>query len=282
MNYGEILMDIIMLIHQIYSSDDVVLKLTLGVLFGFCLGLTGVGGGVMLIPMLQIFCGMTPVLAVGTASLISSLVKINASIIHVRAKNVSWRHVMLLFVGAIPTTLLITQIVIYYSEHPKYELLTHNVIFTLVTLVMVGSLFSVCVKFIKKLGDERNNVQLSTLAYVGKRRAILSGMFCGSVLGSTGVGGGVLLLPILNSVLNVDIKKAVGSSVILALFLSTIAAVGYAKGGQADLITAIWFVLGASIGVFFASSFLSKISEKLVYMITIFVIIISLFLYLGF
>lgn len=50
------------------------------------------------------------------------------------------------------------------------------------------------------------------------KKAIMSGMFCGTVLGSTGVGGGVLLLSVLNGVLQVDIKKAIGSSVVLALF----------------------------------------------------------------
>ncbi|GAL31083.1 putative membrane protein [Vibrio variabilis] len=105
-------------------------------------------------------------------------------------------------------------------------------------------------------------------------------MFCGSVLGSTGVGGGVLLLPILNSLLNVDIKKAVGSSVVLALCLSMITAISYAKGGQADMETAIWFVLGSLLGVATSSKLMRMLSERLVYIITISVITVSLLMYL--
>ena len=103
-------------------------------------------------------------------------------------------------------------------------------------------------------------------------------MFCGSVLGSTGVGGGVLLLPVFNSVLNIDIKKAIGSSVVLALCLSMITALSYSKGGQADWNTAILFIIGSLPGVPVAAKLMHLISEKTVYFLTIIVITISLLL----
>ncbi|WEM41193.1 sulfite exporter TauE/SafE family protein [Photobacterium sp. DA100] len=268
-------MDMFSLVIEILTTDGIMLKIALGSIFGLCLGLTGVGGGVLLIPMLQIFCGMAPVLAVGTASLISALVKINASIIHVKAKNVSWRQISILFVGAMPLTFLVTQIVVYFNQHPLHADMTQSIITGLVTVVMVGSLMSVYHKFRAK--------PQAKLAMTGTgntdRKALLSGMFCGSVLGSTGVGGGVLLLPVLNNILNVDIKKAIGSSVVLALFLSGFAALGYAKGGQADVSTAIYFVFGSFIGVPVAASLLEKISEKTTYLITLTVISVSLLMY---
>lgn len=235
---------ILHLVEIIISAEISILKLTLGAIFGLCLGLTGVGGGVLLIPMLQIFCGMSTVLAVGTASLISAMVKVNASISHIRAKNVSWKQVQMLFIGAVPVTIGVTQVVIYFDSHPAYRDITQTVISVLVTTVMVGSLLAVVQKFMCQQPRET-----ATAPLLSKKKAIFSGVFCGSVLGSTGVGGGVLLLPILNSLLNVDIKKAVGSSVVLALCLSMITAISYAKGGQADMETAIWFVLGSLLGV---------------------------------
>lgn len=273
-------MDIASVFAELMAAEAVLLKLGLGSFFGLCLGLTGVGGGVLLIPMLQLFCDMTPVLAVGTASLISAFVKVNASFVHVRAKNVSWRPIILLFVGAIPATILITQVVVYFSQHPIYQEMTQSTIALLVTVVMVGSLMSVSMKYRAYQHGVNSHVVLLNQPYKGRRKAILSGVFCGSVLGSTGVGGGILLLPVLNSLLNVDIKKAIGSSVVLALLLSSVAALGYAKGGQADWITAIWFVLGASVGVLLASFLLGKMTEKITYLITMAVIGVSLLLYL--
>ncbi|MGR5143997.1 sulfite exporter TauE/SafE family protein [Photobacterium sp. DNB23_23_1] len=268
-------MDLASLFMDILATEALMLKITLGSIFGLCLGLTGVGGGVLLIPMLQLFCGMPPVLAVGTASLISALVKVNASIVHVKAKNVSWRKIAILFVGALPITLVVTQVVIYFNDHPLHQETTQTMITSLVTVVMIGSLLSVFYKF----RSSPNSKHTSSNVNCSDRKALVSGMFCGSILGSTGVGGGVLLLPVLNNVLNLDIKKAIGSSVVLALFLSGFAALGYAKGGQADVHTAIWFVVGSFIGVPVAASLLNKISEKTTYIITLIVILISLVLY---
>ena len=133
---------------------------------------------------------MSTVLAVGTASLISAMVKINASIVHVKASNVSWRQVCLLFIGAVPITILVTQVVVYFNQHPIHGELTQSFISMLVVVVMIGSLISVIYGAKKAescvLADSHHSVKPS--------KAVLSGMFCGSVLGSTGVGGGVLLL----------------------------------------------------------------------------------------
>lgn len=269
-------MSVFELLMSVWSSDGVLLKLVLGSIFGLCLGLTGVGGGVLLIPMLQLFCGMSPVLAVGTASMISAMVKINASFLHIKARNVSWKKIILLFVGAVPVTLLVTQVVVYFNAHPFYSDVTQTTIAWLVTIVMVGSLISVFSKY----RSNKSGTDLSSDAKPNAKKAIMSGMFCGSVLGSTGVGGGVLLLPVLNSVLHVDIKKAIGSSVVLALFLSTIAAVGYASGGQSDIHTAILFFVGSFIGVPIAAQLMKRMSESHVYLVTMLVISVSLFSYI--
>jgi uncharacterized membrane protein YfcA len=268
-------MDVNTLLSEVLAADAVVLKMTLGCIFGLCLGLTGVGGGVLLIPMLQVFCGMAPVLAVGTASTISAMVKVNASIAHVRSRNVSWRQVMMLFVGAVPVTILVTQAVVFFNQHPVYGELTQSVVTMLVASVMIGSLASVLRKYL----SNKKEVTVASNIKPSKRKTIISGAFCGSVLGSTGVGGGVLLLPILNNVLNLDIKKSVGSSVVLALFLSTIAALGYAKGGQSDVITAIWFLVGSFVGVPVSSMLMKKMSDNMVYLVTLIVILVSIMMY---
>ncbi|MGF1772540.1 sulfite exporter TauE/SafE family protein [Vibrio wakamikoensis] len=265
------------LLTNVWSADAVVLKLILGSIFGLCLGLTGVGGGVLLIPMLQLFCGMSPVLAVGTASMISAMVKINASLVHIKARNVSWNKIALLFVGAVPVTLMVTQLVVYFSTHPFYSQRTEQMVAWLVTTVMVGSLISVFSKF---KSSSKVKQGMTSEPKTNTKKAIVSGMFCGSVLGSTGVGGGVLLLPVLNNVLHVDIKKAVGSSVVLALCLSAIAAAGYAKGGQSDIHTAILFFIGSFLGVPVAAHLMKRMSERHVYSATMIVILVSLIAYL--
>ena len=272
-------MSLSVLINELILTDLAGLKIVLGAFFGLCLGLTGVGGGVLLIPMLQVVCDMNTVLAVGTASVISSLVKVNASVCHIRAKNVSWRSVWYLFIGAVPMTLMITQIVVYYNRHPIYQSLTNSLISTLIILVMMGSLIAVIRKYLHQMIVTEASQSVTTKhEYKCNKQAVFSGMFCGSILGSTGVGGGVLLLPILNSILKIDIKKAIGSSVVLALFLSAITALGYAKGGQIDMYTAALFTIGSFFGVPIASKLIKYLKDNTIYLLTIATIAISLIL----
>lgn len=268
-------MELSVFFSELLFSEASILKIVLGSIFGLCLGLTGVGGGVLLIPMLQFFCEMTPVLAVGTASMISAMVKVNASFFHLRVNNVSWRQMALLFIGALPLTVLVTQCIVFLSEHPDHSELTQSFVSFLVLLVMFGSLLAVFVKYLRHQSDTRQ----TEVRKPKGRTAVLSGMFCGTVLGSTGVGGGVLLLPIFINLLNVDIKKAVGSSVVVALLLSSVVALGYAKGGQSDLDTALLFLIGSFVGVPVASLFMSRLSEKAIYLITLVVIGASCVLY---
>ncbi|WP_026973402.1 sulfite exporter TauE/SafE family protein [Aliagarivorans marinus] len=268
-------MEFTALFAELIAAEALMLKLFLGGIFGLCLGLTGVGGGVLLIPMLQRCCDMPPVLAVGTASLIATMVKVNASIAHVKAKNVSWKTVSMLFVGALPLTYSVTQLVVYFNSHHLYANITQQVVTTLILLIMVVSLISVLLKSRKNKTQSLIHIEQP----LASKKALLSGVFCGSIIGSTGVGGGVLLIPILNSVLNVNIKKSIGSSVILALFLSGVTALGYAKGGQTDVTTALIFLTGSFLGVPVASHLMKKLSDNSIYKITISVIFVSLLFY---
>jgi uncharacterized membrane protein YfcA len=173
----------------------------------------------------------------------------------------------------VPVTLLVTQLVVFFSDHADYGEITQEVIRSMIIIVMLGSLATVFSKYRKQKQIQRKPGPSKP---VSKRVTVLSGMFCGSILGSTGVGGGVLLLPILNSVLQINIKKAIGTSVVLALGLSTIAALGYAKGGQTDIVTAVLFIVGSFAGVPVAARLIKSISDNTLYLLTIGVISMSL------
>ncbi|MGR5119848.1 sulfite exporter TauE/SafE family protein [Vibrio astriarenae] len=260
------------LLYEILTSSNILVKLGLGFTFGLCLGLTGVGGGVLLIPLLQFVLGMHTVLAVGTASIIASLVKVSAAATHVKQRNVEWRQVSLMFMGALPLTLLSTQLIVALNKVPAYQVALNQFVQALIVLVMIASLVLV----IRKYKAQDTNVTSGEAAAPRKRTSLLSGMFCGSLLGSTGVGGGVILLPLLNSVIGINIKRAVGSSVVLSLMLSAITAWSYTNNGQGDLTTALILVTGAVASIPLTSYLMKRISDKSVYRITIGVIALSL------
>ncbi|MGF1736434.1 sulfite exporter TauE/SafE family protein [Photobacterium satsumensis] len=254
------------------TFNELLVRLMFGGLIGFCLGLTGVGGGVLIIPILQIAFGMNPVLAVGTASVISSLVKINAAVSHIVAKNVSWKEVFYVLIGAVPVTLVITEVILRMTANPKYSVMINSVVEVLIISIMMFALATMIVKWKRiQSGDVPSAIRGGS-----KVKGISSGAACGAIIGSTGVGGGVLILPTLNSILGVDIKRSVGSSIVIALVLSGISAIKYSTGGQSDIVTALVLVAGSFVGVPLAVRVVKNITDTGMYLVSIAIISISL------
>ncbi|GAM75407.1 membrane protein [Vibrio ishigakensis] len=196
---------------------------------------------------------------------------------HIRAGNVEWGSLWFMLLGAVPSTLLITKVVIYLNAHDYYGALLNQLVDIAIVAVMLVSLLSL---YWKKRSVEKTT-DASTVVR-GKPVALCAGGVCGAVLGSTGVGGGVMLLPAFNSLLGVDLKKSIGSSVVMALVLSGITAVSYSSGGQSELSTAILMTVGAFAGIPVAIRLVDKFTEQQLYSLTFTVIIVSLVLMLGF
>lgn len=107
------------------------------------------------------------------------------------------------------------------------------------------------------------------------------GFTFGLCLGLTGGGGGVLIIPLLNSVIGINIKRAIGSSVVLSLMLSAITAWSYTKNGQGDLNTALVLAIGSFAAIPFTGHLIKRLSEQRIYQLTISVITLSLIITLA-
>ena len=83
-----------------------------------------------------------------------------------------------------------------------------------------------------------------------------------------------LLLPILTVLLKVNIKQAIGSSIVIALLLS-ISALTYSGGGQADMTTAILLIIGSLVGVPVAGKIMQFISDQTLHRVTLSLITLS-------
>src|SRR5450755_949427 len=77
-------------------------EVTVGLVVGTLVGLTGLGGGMVLLPLLISVLGVPPILAVGSDAVINCITKIGAGGLHWRQGNVSWRLVLSLAYGSIP------------------------------------------------------------------------------------------------------------------------------------------------------------------------------------
>ncbi len=78
------------------------LKAVIGVVVGVLVGLTGLGSGVLLLPVLIFGLGIPPIVAVGSDAAFSALTKLGAGFLHLRQHTVNWRLVRWLALGSIP------------------------------------------------------------------------------------------------------------------------------------------------------------------------------------
>src|SRR5260370_28236860 len=108
-----------------------------GLLVGFLVGLTGMGGGSLLAPILILVFRVPPVWAVGTDLAYSTVTKALGSVEHIRQKQVNFKVALWLACGSVPATLLSVVLVQYIHKHygnAVNNVIVHAIGFTLVFL----------------------------------------------------------------------------------------------------------------------------------------------------
>src|SRR5438874_5870858 len=126
-----------------------------GLLIGFLVGLTGMGGGSLLAPIMILVFGIPPVWAVGTDIAYSTVTKAVGSVVHIRQKNVNFKIALWLACGSVPATLLSVGLVQYVRKH--YVTAVNDIILRGIgfTLVLVAVLL-VVKPFIMRRIEQRN------------------------------------------------------------------------------------------------------------------------------
>ena len=90
-----------------------------GALVGFVIGLTGVGGGSLMTPILLLGFGIPPAIAVGTDLLYAAITKCSGIFFHHKNKTVDWKIVGLLASGSIPASITTVAILEYLNQSGK-------------------------------------------------------------------------------------------------------------------------------------------------------------------
>ena len=222
--------------------------ITYGAVIGYFIGLTGVGGGALMIPSLVLAFDLPTSIAIGTASFYAVVTKIFACTEHIRIKNFNPSLTFFMLLGAIPAaftcSFIVNKILTEAVDGGKsfQQFLTYAVVCTLIFCLLLI---------------------VNNSRYVLHKDwwFIVLGIFDGCVMGITGIGGGVLIVPLLMKFSHETPKKIVGSALIIALLVSLTTSTVYANKGQIDWNIAIFASIGSLIAVPFYSLTLSKISQ---------------------
>ncbi|HPN83695.1 MAG TPA: sulfite exporter TauE/SafE family protein [Victivallales bacterium] len=253
---------------------EILLRVFCGGVVGFFIGLTGVGGGVILMPVLTVVLGLPATVTVGTASFYSVLTKIYASVEHFRLKTVNLSASFLFLFGAIPgdlaTSILINRYILLHADSSQKIEQFQGYLKLLIVIVM---LFSAALVMFNAVSREK--IKSGKTPFLRKILGIVLGIIVGCLLGATSIGGGVLIIPLLIIFFGLTLKETVGSSIFVALVLTLLTSVVYGKDGQLDFKTGIIMWLGSLGGVFVGSKLCVKISDRILKIIVILIILIS-------
>jgi len=228
-----------------------------GMLVGFLVGLTGVGGAALLTPIL-ILIGIQPTVAVGTDLFYNSITKLFGGFQHWRQKTVQWKLVGYLAAGSIPGAIVSVGLLKLFEQF--FENQEHFIRSALgVMLVVVAA--SILLRLFVLKNAKENKWQGKSLE---EKRwiTIAIGFALGFVVGLTSVGSGSLFAIALIYLFRLKASEVVGTDIVHAFFLVTVAGALHAGMGNVDYMLALNLLIGSIPGVLLGSRLSAKVPSK--------------------
>src|SRR3954452_24205697 len=212
-----------------------------GFLIGVLVGLTGMGGGSLLTPILVIFFGFKPTLAVGTDVLHGAIFKSFGAVRHRRLGTVHARLTLWMFLGSGPMSLLGVAVATWLSHRSSGA--EDIEAYAIGAALVFGGVGLVAKTFIKR------GVQPDDAPFILERRdkiiALVLGASCGFVVGLTSVGSGTFFGLVMVLVFPLTLPKIVGTDIFHAAALLWVAGFGHLVAGNVDLRTMMWLLTGS-------------------------------------
>jgi uncharacterized membrane protein YfcA len=212
-----------------------------GLLIGFLVGLTGMGGGALMTPILIFVFGFKPTLAVGTDATYAAITKSFGAWRHWRLGSVDLPLVLYLALGSVPSTLVGVSLVHYLQTNYGAQL--DSILYRAIGIALVIVGVTLVARSVVKIdaSHRRENIRLSTRRKVF---TVILGAATGFVVGLTSVGSGTFLGMFLLTAYPLATSRVVGTDVFQAAILLYATAIAQASIGNVDL----WMVAALLVG----------------------------------
>lgn len=231
-----------------------------GLLVGTLVGLTGVGGGSLMTPILVLMFGVNPGTAVGTDLLFASLTKVVGSAVHGKRSSVDWRIVQRLAMGSVPAAVVTLIVMSNLGKPPEAA---GKIILTVLGGMLI--LTSIATFFQKKIAQFAHQREDEAVA---EARAPWATVVLGGVLGiavtlsSVGAGAiGVTALLLLYPGLR--ISRIVGSDIAHAVPLTLVAGFGHWIIGDVNFALLLALLIGSVPGVIIGSLLSTRSPDRI-------------------
>jgi uncharacterized membrane protein YfcA len=233
-----------------------------GFLVGLIVGVTGVGGGSLMTPLLVLFFGVSPATAVGTDLLYASITKSMGGWVHAAKGSVDWKVVKLLALGSIPAAILtITLLKVLALEEKTLRSLVTSVLSVALLATAAALLLKDWIKKIARRDD-------GTVYEIHHRHlpaaTVVTGVVVGALVTISSIGAGVLgTVAILFLYPRLPAVKVVGTDIVHAVPLTAVAGMGHMALGTVDFVLLGSLLLGSLPGIYIGSHISAKVPEKI-------------------
>lgn len=239
---------------------ETLLYILAGASVGFAVGLTGVGGGSLMTPLLLMF-GFPTNVAIGTDLIYAAVTKAGGVVSHSRQKTIEWPLVAKLAAGSLPASILTIIILnIYFDEPGHYQ---DILITTLGCMLILTS----CVLLFKRKLQNLNSQNTSSERFTYRYRTpltILMGILLGICVTLSSVGAGafgaailLLLYPAMHSI------KIIGTDIAHAVPLTLIAGIGHMSLGNVDFALLASLLIGSLPAIHIGTKLGKRLPDKI-------------------
>jgi uncharacterized protein len=249
-----------------------------GLFVGFAVGLTGMGGGALMTPILIFFFGFSPTMAIGTDVTYAAVTKIFGSWRHWRQGSVDVPLALWLAAGSVPASLVGVEAVNYLKHN--YGDILDGILYRAVgsALMAVGVLLIVKVIMHTDRKHRRENLSLTVRT---KMLTVLLGAATGLIIGLTSVGSGTFLGVFLILFYPLANDRIVGTDICHAMILLLATGVAQISVGNVNLWMVGALLLGSIPGVLIGSHLTLRTPNRLLRTILAVVLFVSGLALLG-
>ena len=249
---------------------DVIHFILAGVVVGFCVGVTGVGGGSLMTPILIGLFKIEPHIAIGTDLLYASISKFCGSLVHAKKLNIIWPLVIFLSIGSIPASFATTWVLEHYlSQSTHYKMVLTMFLGFMLTITGISIIFRPQIeRFFGKYRNPNTKENITDPNAITKNKRIyiiIMGVILGVFVTLSSVGAGAFgIMALIIMFPNMPMIRIIGSDVVHAVLLTLVAGLGHMNSGNVDFHLLLWLLVGSIPAIVVGTLLSSKMPEKLI------------------
>ena len=215
------------------------------------MGMTGLGGGILLLPLLIVLLRVPPMIAIGSGTAFAAVTKAGAAISYWNRRYVDWRLVWYLSCGSVPAGLLGTAL-LGHLRSAYGENINKGLSIAIGVLLLIIASLMMWQSPIEKAGQTlmRRRVRAWITPGIG---AVITGVIGGFLVGATSMGAGSVIMILLLLFYNRTPRVLVGTDIFHGLILTTITTMGQLRLHTVDKALIAALLIGSLPGVYFGS-----------------------------